>query len=133
MAWQLTGSGEKSSAETTQLVHDVLLADDFKLEDLSGFNAETAIRNMDRSEANLASDSKSVEQDDWKTDVNVDIPVPSHKKCSEGSERKFTVRGLAYCPLVSVIQTAFMDAVSKWFHFTPFTRIWKSPVTGKKQ
>lgn len=133
MAWQLTGSGEKSSAETTQLVHDVLLADDFKLEDLSGFNAETAIRNMDRSEANLASDSKSVEQDDWKTDVNVDIPVPSHKKCSEGSERKFTVGGLAYRPLVSVIRAAFMEATLKWFHLTPFKRMWKSPTMGKVQ
>ncbi|KIM70496.1 hypothetical protein SCLCIDRAFT_18613 [Scleroderma citrinum Foug A] len=114
MAWQLTGNGEKSGAKTTRLVNNVLLADDFKLKDLSGFNADTAIRNMDRKEASLTSDSKSLEQDGWKTDVNVDIKVPSHEKRSEGSERKFT-------------------ATSKRFHLTPFKRMWKSPTTGKLQ
>ncbi|KAI6135369.1 hypothetical protein EV401DRAFT_1882007 [Pisolithus croceorrhizus] len=78
MAWQLMGGGKKSSTETTRLVHNMLLAKDFNLEDISGFNAETAIRSMDRSEATLASDSNSIsEQDGWKTDVNVDIQVPS--------------------------------------------------------
>ena len=131
--WQLTGNSEKSGAETTRLVNDVLLADDFKLEDLSGFNADTAIRNMDRKEASLTSDSKSLEQDGWRTDVNVDIKVPSHEKRSEGSERKFTVGGLAYRPLVSVIRAAFMEATLKWFHLTPFKRMWKSPTMGKVQ
>ncbi|KAI6102929.1 hypothetical protein F5141DRAFT_991013, partial [Pisolithus sp. B1] len=97
MAWQLMGGGEKSSTETTKLVHNMLLAKDFNLEDISGFNAKTAIRSMDRSEATLASDSNSIsEQDGWKTDVNVDIQVPSCEKCSEGKERVFTVHGLAY-------------------------------------
>ncbi|KAI6113867.1 hypothetical protein EDD16DRAFT_1483687, partial [Pisolithus croceorrhizus] len=134
MAWQLMGGGEKSSTETTRLVHNVLLAEDFNLEDISGFNAKTAIRSMDRSEATLAFDSNSVsEQDGWKTDVNVNIQVPSCKKCSEGKERVFTVHGLAYCPLVSVIWAAFMEAASKQFHLTPFKHIWKSPVTGREQ
>ncbi|KIK14293.1 hypothetical protein PISMIDRAFT_17380 [Pisolithus microcarpus 441] len=134
MAWQLMGNGEKSCAETTRLVHDVLLAEDFNLEDISGFNAETAIRSMDRSEVTLASESKSIsEQDGWKTDVNIDIQVPSREKCSEGNGRVFTVHGLAYRPLVSVIRAAFMEAVSKRFHLTPFKRVWKSPVTGKEQ
>ncbi|KAI6118556.1 hypothetical protein EDD16DRAFT_1707349 [Pisolithus croceorrhizus] len=112
----------------------MLLAKDFNLEDISGFNAETAIRSMDRSEATLASDSNSIsEQDGWKTDVNVDIQVPSCEKCSEGKERVFTVHGLAYHPLISVIRAVFMEAASKWFHLTPFKCIWKSPVTGREQ
>ncbi|KAI6119511.1 hypothetical protein EV401DRAFT_1861485, partial [Pisolithus croceorrhizus] len=126
MAWQLTGNGEKSSAETTRLVHDVLLAEDFKPEDLSGFNAQTAIKNMDRLEATPTSNSKSTDApkfwDGWKTNVDVDIQVPSREKCksSERCGRIFTVHGFAYCPLVPLIRAAFMEAISKWFHLTPF-------------
>ena len=93
MAWQLTGNGEKSSAETTRLVHDVLLADDFKLEDLSGFNAETAIKNMDKSEVALALDHQftdsTPEWDGWKTNVDVKIQVPLREKCSKGNGKTF--------------------------------------------
>ncbi|KAI6117281.1 hypothetical protein EDD16DRAFT_1693060 [Pisolithus croceorrhizus] len=134
MAWQLMGSGEKSSAETTRLVHNVLLTEDFNLEDISEFNAETATRSMDRLEATLSSDSKSIsQQDGWKTDVNVNIQVPSCEKCSEGKERVFMVCGLTYCPLISVVRAAFMEAALKQFHLTPFKHIWKSPVTGREQ
>ena len=136
MSWQLTGNDQKSNAETTRLVHDVLLADDFKLEDLSSFHAETATKKMDKSEAALAPDSQSAdvrEWDGWKTDVDVDIKIPSREKCTEGNGRIFTVHGLAYRPLVSVIRAAFTDTLSKFFHFTPFKRIWKSPVTGREQ
>ncbi|KIO10575.1 hypothetical protein M404DRAFT_129519, partial [Pisolithus tinctorius Marx 270] len=114
MAWQLTGNGEKSGAETTRLVHDILLANDFKLEDISGFNAETAIKNMDRSEATLTSNSESMdapEWDGWKMNVDIDIQVPSREKCSEGNGKTFTVHGLAHRSLVSVIRAAFMEAV----------------------
>ena len=99
MSWQLTGNDQKSSAETTRLVHDMLLAYDFKLEDLSALNAETAIKKMDKSEAALAHSSQSTdarEWDGWKTEVNVDIEVPSHEKCSEANGRTFTVHGLTY-------------------------------------
>ncbi|KAI6117906.1 hypothetical protein EV401DRAFT_1862879, partial [Pisolithus croceorrhizus] len=134
MAWQSMGSGEKSSAETTRLVHNVLLTEDFNLEDISEFNAETATRSMDRLEATLSSDSKSIsQQDGWKTDVNVNIQVPSCEKCSEGKERVFMVCGLTYCPLISVVRAAFMEAALKQFHLTPFKHIWKSPVTGREQ
>ena len=130
------GNGEKSSAETTRLVHDVLLANDFKLEDLSGFNAEKAIKNMDKSEAALTLDCQSTgapEWDGWKMNVDVKIQVPLHKKCSEGTGKTFTVPDLAYCPLVTVIWAAFTDPISQWFHLTLFKCIWKSLVMGREQ
>ena len=123
LAWQLMENGKKSSAETTRLVHDVLLTDDFKLEDLSGFNAETAIKNMDKSEVALALDCQSTgapEWDGWKMNVDVKIQVPLCEKCSEGTGKTFTVPDLAYRPLVSVIQAAFTDPILQWFHLTPF-------------
>ena len=74
MAWLLTGNGEKSSGEMNQLVDNILLADDFDLKKLSGFNVETAMRNLDKAEAELASDpTNSFNWDGWKTNVGVDI------------------------------------------------------------
>ena len=127
----------KSSAETTRLVHNVLLANDFKLEDLSGFNAETAIKNMDKLEVALALDRQFMDStpkwDGWKTNVDVKIQVPLCEKCSEGNGKTFTVPDLMYHLLVSVIRAAFTDPISKWFHLTPFKCIWKSPATGREQ
>ena len=134
MAWLLTGNGEKSSGETNRLVDGVLLADDFDLKDLSGFNVETAMRKLDQAEAALQSDpTSSVNWDGWKTNVGVDIQVPSREKCAKGNGQRFTIHGLAFRPLVPVIRSAFEAAAAKWFHFTPFKRIWKSLVTGQEQ
>ena len=134
MAWLLTGNGEKSSGETNRLVDGVLLADDFDLKDLSGFNAETAMRKLDQAEAALQSNpTSSVNWDGWKTNVGVDIQVPSREKCAKGNGQRFTIHGLAFRPLVPVIRSAFEAAAAKWFHFTPFKRIWKSLVTGQEQ
>ncbi|KIM66381.1 hypothetical protein SCLCIDRAFT_21883 [Scleroderma citrinum Foug A] len=47
--------------EVDELVHNILLANDFELEDLLGFNAETAIKKMDKSEAALAPSSLSAD------------------------------------------------------------------------
>ncbi|KIM60972.1 hypothetical protein SCLCIDRAFT_123103 [Scleroderma citrinum Foug A] len=91
---------------------------------------------MDKSEVALALDRQSTgapEWDGWKTNVDIKIQVPLCKKCSEGTEKTFTVPDLAYRPLVSVIRAAFTDPVSQWFHLTPFKHIWKSPVTGREQ
>ncbi|KAI6158280.1 hypothetical protein BKA82DRAFT_4415302 [Pisolithus tinctorius] len=95
MAWQLLGNGEKSSRETNRLVDEVLFAGDFKLDDISGFNAETAMRTLDKAEAALESNlTNAVDWDGWKTDVGVDIRVPSREKCSEGDERCHTPKVL---------------------------------------
>ncbi|KAL4078094.1 hypothetical protein V8B97DRAFT_2021303 [Scleroderma yunnanense] len=131
MTWQMTGNHKKSCHEMKQLIDEVLHVDDFRLEDLSGFNAEMAMRKLDKAEAVLESDG--FDWDGWKTDVGVDIQVPSCEKCTQGSEWKFTVHGLAFWPLISVIQPAFREAAVKWFHFTLFKHIWKSPVTSQEQ
>ncbi|KAI6105955.1 hypothetical protein EDD16DRAFT_1491607 [Pisolithus croceorrhizus] len=94
---------------------------------------------MDRLEATPTSNSKSTDAlkfwDGWKTNVDIDIQVPSCEKCKSGERcgRIFTVHGFAYCPLVPLIHAAFMEAILKWFHLTPFKRIWKSLVTGREQ
>jgi hypothetical protein len=53
MTWMLTGSNQSSEAQTTRLVRDVILAEDFNIEDMKGFNAHTEMGRLDASEAKL--------------------------------------------------------------------------------
>lgn len=47
MSWKLSGSNQKSNAETTRLVHEVLQAPDFNLEDLAAFDASKESRKFE--------------------------------------------------------------------------------------
>jgi hypothetical protein len=62
-----------------------------------------------------------------------EILVPTREKNPNGNGQPFTIPGFRYRPLTAVIHAAFSEATSKWFHFTPFKRFWKSPVTGQEQ
>ncbi|KAG2113258.1 hypothetical protein BD769DRAFT_1673788 [Suillus cothurnatus] len=53
MTWMLTGSNQSSEAQTTRLVKEVILAEDFEIKDMKGFNAHTEMRRLDSSEAKL--------------------------------------------------------------------------------
>ncbi|KIK35833.1 hypothetical protein CY34DRAFT_35436, partial [Suillus luteus UH-Slu-Lm8-n1] len=76
--------------------------------------------------------SSILENDGWKK-TDVEIMVPSKEKNPNGNGRPFSVSGLVYRPLIAVIKAAFSEQSSKLFHFTPFKRVWKSPVTGQEQ
>jgi hypothetical protein len=89
------------------------------------------MRRLDSSEAKL--DVNDIyRRDGWK-EVAAEILVPTREKNLNGNGRVFTVPGFQYRPLTAVIHAAFSEAASKWFHFTPFKRFWKSPVTGQEQ
>lgn len=62
-----------------------------------------------------------------------EILVPTWEKNSNGNGQIFTVPGFHYRPLTAVIRAAFTEAMSRWFHFTPFKRFWKSPATSQEQ
>ena len=44
MSWKLTGSSQKSNAEVTCLVREVIQAPDFNIDDLANFNSVTESR-----------------------------------------------------------------------------------------
>ena len=69
--------------------------------------------------------------DGWK-EATLDISIPIREKQKEDCGHSFAIPGLMYWSLVSVIQTAFSEPISQWFHFTPFKRIWKSS-SGREQ
>ncbi|KIN98947.1 hypothetical protein M404DRAFT_156535 [Pisolithus tinctorius Marx 270] len=89
------------------------------------------MKRFDTSEATLAPDD-IFQQDNWK-ETAVDILVPTREHDANGNGRIFTIPGVLYCRLVTVIRSAFAEDTAKWFHLTPFKRVWKSTTTGREQ
>lgn len=135
MSWKLSGSNQKSNAETTRLVREVLQAPDFILEDLAGFDASKESQRFDEHYANEdATHCKfSTDLDDWRQ-ASVEILLPTRQKQPEAKAggHPFTIPGLMYRPITSVISAAFSEPIAKFFHLTPFKHVW-NPTTGPSQ
>ena len=131
MSWKLTGSNQKSNAELTQLVKEVIQAPDFNAADLAKFHASTESRRLDDEGTGVADEAGAFSRDGWKEAIP-EISIPIREKPKEDCGRSFPIPGLMYRSLVSVIQTAFSEPISQWFHFTPFKCIWKS-ASGSEQ
>ncbi|KAA1473807.1 hypothetical protein DENSPDRAFT_780478, partial [Dentipellis sp. KUC8613] len=122
MNWANTGSSTKSKEEMQRLA-DILSEPDFDSAAFAGFNMDTQTKILDNSSIPFFGD-------DW-IEESVEIEIPSGKK-GEAS-RPFTVPGLHRRSLVSVIRSAFTEALGARFHFTPFFLRHISPDTGKTE
>ncbi|KIK81965.1 hypothetical protein PAXRUDRAFT_47946, partial [Paxillus rubicundulus Ve08.2h10] len=71
-------------------------------------------------------------EDGWKESV-ADILVPTRERNSNGNGQLFSVPGFFHRSLTAVIRAVFAEEASKWFHLTPFKRIWRSHTTGREQ
>ena len=132
MTWMMTGSTQKSSAEVTHLVHEVICSPDFDLNDLDGFNARTQMRQFNKSKNVPSDDIGSLRQDSWK-ESTITILVPTRERNPARNGQPFVIPGLSHCSLTAIICAAFSKKAAKWFHLTPFKRIWKSPISGQEQ
>jgi hypothetical protein len=118
MNWKDSGTPTKSDAEVNRLVKDVLLDPNFKLEDLQGFNVA---RENQRSDA---ADKKYSFLNFFQT-AAINIEVPSG---TEGvPPGTFSVPGLLYQKLTTIIQAAFSSPLASHFHFSPFKLFHQSP------
>jgi hypothetical protein len=133
MTWMLTGSGRKSKAEVTRLIHEVIRSEDFNRNHFIGFNTHTEMKYFDKSEnaPGHESDSIYLSQDAWK-ESTVSISVPTRERHADGNGQDFAISGLFHCSLTGIICAVFAEKAAKWFHFTPFKRVWKSP-SGQEQ
>jgi hypothetical protein len=113
MNWLNNGNIAKSEGELNSLVRDVLQHPDFNIDDLTNFDAGRANKRVDE-------DAKTAFPllKDFK-ETSVDIEVPSGS--TDVPPATFSIPGLFYRPLVSIIKGAFADPLSKHFHLTPFT------------
>lgn len=131
MSWMLSHSQQKSAAEVTHLARTALTVEDFYPDDLIGFDTHTELKRFDASEKELDPDSPFC-QDSW-TQSSITISVLMHKQNPVGNGADFTITDFFHRNLMAVVWAAFADSGSKWFHFTPFKQIWRSPSTGKEQ
>ena len=72
----ITGSRQKSEAEVTRLVREVIHSDDFDHHDFDGFNAHTQMKHFDRSEMVTDDHDTSLQHDGWmKSSTNILVPT----------------------------------------------------------
>jgi Plavaka transposase len=121
MNWQNSISTQKSNDETTRLVHGVLFDSQFRLGDLKKFNATYENRKAD------AAEEKSPFLRSFReVSVNIDVPSGSMHDASQTSQT-FTVSGLHYRQITTLIKETFESPISKNFHFSPFKLFRKHP------
>ncbi|KAK7437937.1 hypothetical protein VKT23_018372 [Stygiomarasmius scandens] len=111
MTWLNSGGRTKSESETTRLVNDVILQDDFVPGDLMGFNAHTENLRFDR-----ANNPTSPLENFNEASVTIDVPSGDRNVPS----KPFSVSGLYFRNLVSVIKSAITEPLAEKFHFSPF-------------
>ena len=123
MNWKNSGTFTKSDAEVNRLVEDVLLDPKFKAEELRGFTVAKENRRSD------AAEKKNPLADSFQT-ADINIEVPSGDKSIPPAT--FSVPGLLYRKLTTVIQAAFSSPLGSHFHFSPFMLFHRSP-SGEEQ
>ena len=123
MTWAITGSRQKSTSEVTKLVHEVLQAPDFMIEELAAFDACTETRRLDAAQNTIHKDDP-FSQDKWEC-RSVDIAIPTREKNPAGNRKTFTIEDLYYCLLLDAVWAVFAEASSMSFHLTPFRKVGK--------
>jgi len=129
MNWMWTGSQLKSMAELNRLVHDVLLAPEFSINDLQGFDAQQATKQVDSMiTAHSGIPSKSLPQDVWR-ETSVKIPVPDNRKHHSPLDPpcpEFKVNSLHYRSVTETIKATWAaDSSTPHFKYLPFHQFWK--------
>lgn len=130
MGWVNNGFNDKSAEQVNNLVHNVILHPDFHVADLRGFDCRTENRRLNKAaeEAAKLPSSQTPFGPAFRS-ADIDISVPSGDKAIP--PKTFTIPGLQYRPLVSIIRDAFTNSLSHKFHLYPFKLYHESPTTGQ--
>jgi hypothetical protein len=133
-----SGSAMKSLGEVSKLI-GFLKSADFRKEDIEGFDIrrETALFDL-----SLGSKPKSqtttgpsapVYNEGWH-EVEAKIQVQDGLTHTDDAEMPlFSVPGLHYRSICSIIKSTFEDASSSCFHYTPFKFFWKPTADSAPQ
>jgi hypothetical protein len=118
MTWLNTGSKSKSEGEAQRLVDEVLQAKDFNPLDMHGVKIRGENQLLDLSQ-------KTFPLADGFRKASVSIQVPSGDKNIKPT--MFTIPGLRYRTLTSVIRGAFQHPLAHRYHLSPFELFHKPP------
>jgi hypothetical protein len=127
MCWFYDGSPSKTLSALDDLVQKVLLASDFKCEDLVGFRAACKAERLDQSHH---TSSRFSANDGWiESSVEITLPAEGVKHTSERHAPKFEVPGLVHHQLLHIIKAALQESSTKHFHIFPYQEFWE-PLPG---
>jgi len=117
MDWFYSTSNAKSSAALDQLVHNVILAEDFNREDLRNFNTARELDRLDKYSDMSAAFSA---EDGWQEgSVSIRLPNSKAKHKSEADAPLFAVGGIYYRRLIEVIKAAYRGSGARKYHWIP--------------
>ncbi len=123
MRWFYDGSSSKTLSALDDLVQNVLLASDFKQEDLVGFRAAHKAERLDKSGH---TPSRFSADDNWiESSVQIFLPAEGVQHASEDLAPKFTIPGLIHHRLLHVIKGALQETSTKQFHLFPYQEFWE--------
>ena len=128
MDWFTNSSVTKSMTELQSLVHNVLLAPDFKIEDLAGFRAAKENARLDnfkfKKDIATSPDNKNEFFDDTWIKGTVYIPLPCDGVRQSEKEAPLYPVTCYYRNITSVIKAALRELKSKGLHTFPFKAYW---------
>ncbi|KAF7325547.1 hypothetical protein MKEN_00404100 [Mycena kentingensis (nom. inval.)] len=101
-----------------RLVDKVFRRRTFKLSELlEDFDPQREWDRLERAERDFADDLPR----GWKTgEVTIKLPPPPGRKMSEADAPSVTVKGIAYRPLLDILEEAVKNKSFQFFHTTPF-------------
>ncbi|KIL55572.1 hypothetical protein M378DRAFT_90703 [Amanita muscaria Koide BX008] len=126
--WMHSGTNSKSNPEVDRLIHEVLRAPGFNIDDLTNFNAA---RECDRLDKYVDSginpkDYLFQAQDGWiEGTAAIPLPCEGRKQKSEADAPKFEVKGILYRRPVEIIKAALNDPSIATYHWIPFKEFWR--------
>jgi hypothetical protein len=129
MSWFYNGSNTKSLNDLDNLVHNVLLAPNFKPEDLSVFDATKASKQLDNFVKIDRSTSDTSLKDGWlRASIPLRLPHDNIKQ-SEVDAPEYKL-DMLYRKPIEVIKAAYQEQRAKQYHNAPFEEYWKpSPMS----
>jgi hypothetical protein len=126
MSWFYRPSITKSITELNTLVKEVILAPDFKADDLVGFDAVKEHKVMDAYQVKSLDGPTPFSFNDTWLEGSVEIPLPcdGFKFSSEAEAPIFTVK-FHYRKIMEVLKAALAEQAAEKFHTFPFKAYWK--------
>jgi len=124
MKWFNSGSSMKTEAEVNRLVKEIHSACGFPDSDLEGFDVRRETKRLDVAQM-LRPFADGFQE------TNLKISVPSGDP--DVSPQEFTVPGLQFRSITSVIKAAFESPLADHFHLSPYRLFRKSPTTNEEQ
>ena len=133
MSWFYSGV-TKTLKDLNNLVHNVLLAADFKLDDLIRFDAFKEAKKLDDFNSTDSSASNPPLTDGW-IKATLSIPLPCAKVLfpSEADAPKYKVEGVYYRKPLEVLKAAFLEHAAQDFHIAPYEEYWQPRLNVPKE